>query len=166
MEKFTTSGRVSTARNELMAVTVMLRATSPRKMWLNRLADVPPGEAASSIMPTHRIGDRPSRSTSPKHSTGNTNGREVSADIGSFGNDGGNSYHHQHDNRSDPDGFVHPFGEIRCAISNRHTEEDRQHHHRQHLGQFVELQPDALVSGKEVGDGEIHHQRQSQHCQE
>lgn len=36
-------GMVMAASTELIAVSVMLRATSPRKRWLNRLAVVPPG---------------------------------------------------------------------------------------------------------------------------
>ena len=45
------SGSVNSATTELIAVSVMLSATSPRNRWLNRLALVPPGDAASSIMP-------------------------------------------------------------------------------------------------------------------
>ena len=36
----------------------MLRATSPRNRWLKRLAVVPPGDAASSIMPMPSSGGR------------------------------------------------------------------------------------------------------------
>ena len=46
-----TIGRVTTEITELTAVRVMLSATSPRKRWLKRLAVVPPGDAASSIIP-------------------------------------------------------------------------------------------------------------------
>ncbi len=46
------SGSVSRASRLLMAVSVMLSATSPRAMWLNRLAVTPPGEAASSTRPS------------------------------------------------------------------------------------------------------------------
>ena len=53
-----TSGRVNSAITELIAVSVMFSATSPRNRWLNRLALVPPGEAASSSMPMPSSGGR------------------------------------------------------------------------------------------------------------
>ena len=40
----------------LIAVSDMFIATLPPKRWLNKLADTPPGEAASSISPTAYIG--------------------------------------------------------------------------------------------------------------
>ena len=46
------SGRLTMDNTVLMAVSEMFIATLPPKRWLNRLADTPPGEAASSISPT------------------------------------------------------------------------------------------------------------------
>ncbi len=54
--KLTISGNVSTDSTELIAVSVMFSAMSPRNRWLYRLAVVPPGEAASSIIPTASTG--------------------------------------------------------------------------------------------------------------
>jgi len=64
------SGSVPIASTVLIAVRVMLRATSPRNRWLNRLAVVPPGDAASSIMPMPSSGGRSKAITSPKQITG------------------------------------------------------------------------------------------------
>ena len=55
---------------ELIAVRLMFSATSPRNRWLYRLAVVPPGEAASSIIPTASTGGRLNSITSPKHTSG------------------------------------------------------------------------------------------------
>ena len=44
----------------------------PPNRWLNRLADTPPGEAASSIRPTASSGGRPKPSASPKATQGST----------------------------------------------------------------------------------------------
>jgi hypothetical protein len=63
-------GSVKIAMIELIAVRVTLSATSPWKRWLNRLALVPPGEAASSSMPMPSSGGRSSSTTSPKHTAG------------------------------------------------------------------------------------------------
>src|ERR1041384_2546113 len=79
MAKFATSGRVTTASTEFTAVSVMLSATSPRNTWLNRFAVVPPGEAASSIMPTASSGGRSNRSTKPKQTTGSSTSWHTSA---------------------------------------------------------------------------------------
>ncbi|GAB3324410.1 hypothetical protein GCM10027451_48740 [Geodermatophilus aquaeductus] len=70
--RLVTSGSVTTASSELTAVRETLSATSPRKRWLNRFAVVPPGEAASSSMPTASTGSRPTAITSPKQSAGST----------------------------------------------------------------------------------------------
>ena len=70
--RFVITGRVTTATSEFTAVSVMLRATSPRNRWLNRLAVVPPGEAASSSRPTASSGGRSKASTRPKQIAGRT----------------------------------------------------------------------------------------------
>ena len=67
-----TIGRVTTEITEFTAVRVMLSATSPRNRWLNRLAVVPPGEAASSIMPMPSRAGRSARTTSPKQISGSS----------------------------------------------------------------------------------------------
>ncbi len=53
-----TSGIHASASTQLIAVSVMLSATSPRARWLKMLATAPPGEDASSISPTARMGGR------------------------------------------------------------------------------------------------------------
>ncbi len=73
------SGIVKAARTELIAVRLTLRATSPWKRWLNRLAVVPPGEAASSITPTARSGSRSKATTRPNAMTGSTSTCSTSA---------------------------------------------------------------------------------------
>jgi hypothetical protein len=67
-----TSGSVKSAMTELIAVSVMFSATSPRNRWLNRLALVPPGEAASSIIPMPSSGGRSKSTTRPKHTAGSS----------------------------------------------------------------------------------------------
>ena len=73
------SGRVAIEMIELTAVRVMLSATSPRNRWLNRLAVVPPGDAASSSIPMPSSGSRSKRSTSPKHTAGSSTIWQLSA---------------------------------------------------------------------------------------
>ena len=73
------TGSVTTAISELTAVSVMFRATSPRNRWLKRFAVVPPGEAASSSMPTASSGGRSKASTSPKQTAGSTSSCSASA---------------------------------------------------------------------------------------
>ena len=73
------SGRVTIAITEFTAVRVTLSATSPRKRWLNRFAVVPPGEAASSIIPTASSGGRSNSLTSPKQTAGSSNSWQPSA---------------------------------------------------------------------------------------
>ena len=72
-------GSVTIAMTELIAVSVTLSATSPRNRWLNRLAVVPPGEAASSIMPMPSSGGRSNSSTSPKQIAGSRTSWQASA---------------------------------------------------------------------------------------
>ena len=79
------SGSVTTAMTVLMAVRVMLRATSPRKRWLNRLAVVPPGDAASSIMPMPSRAGRSKSTTSPKQIAGSSRIWQPSATATAFG---------------------------------------------------------------------------------
>ncbi|SLB11834.1 Uncharacterised protein [Mycobacteroides abscessus subsp. abscessus] len=64
---------MTTAITELTAVSVTLRATSPRNRWLNRFAVVPPGDAARSIMPTASSGSRSNNVTNPKAAAGSNN---------------------------------------------------------------------------------------------
>ncbi|MNP22763.1 hypothetical protein D3C76_1154470 [compost metagenome] len=71
-DKFTSNGMVKIAINELTAVSVMFNATSPWARWLNRLAVVPPGEAASSISPTARADSRPKPLAIRKHTSGSS----------------------------------------------------------------------------------------------
>ena len=52
MAQLAISGMVTMDSSVLMAVSEMFIATLPPNRWLNRLADTPPGEAASSIRPT------------------------------------------------------------------------------------------------------------------
>ena len=73
------SGRVTTEITELTAVSVMLRATSPRNRWLKRLAVVPPGDAASSIIPIPSRGGRSKSTTSPKQRIGSSTSWQASA---------------------------------------------------------------------------------------
>ena len=70
MARLVISGNETIEITELTAVSDTLRATSPRNRWLNRLALVPPGEAASSIMPTASSGGRSKTITRPKHTSG------------------------------------------------------------------------------------------------
>ena len=86
IERLTTIGRVKTEITELMAVRVMLSATSARAMWLNKLAVVPPGAAARSIIPTAISPGSPNRITSPKQIPGKTSNCTASAVIAAFGN--------------------------------------------------------------------------------
>ena len=81
----TTIGSVTTASTELIAVSVMLSATCPPNRWLYRLAVVPPGEAASSIMPTASSGGRSNASTSPKQTAGSSSIWQTSAIAAAFG---------------------------------------------------------------------------------
>ncbi len=81
MARLVITGIVTAASTELIAVSVMLSATSPRKRWLNRLAVVPPGEAASSITPTASSGSRSKVTTRPKAMTGRTSTCSPSATI-------------------------------------------------------------------------------------
>ena len=64
---------------ELTAVSVTLSATSPRNRWLNRFALVPPGDAASSIIPTASSGGRSKSLTSPKQTSGSSTSWQPSA---------------------------------------------------------------------------------------
>ena len=52
MAQLVMSGRLTMDSRVLMAVSEMFIATLPPNRWLNRLADTPPGDAASSISPT------------------------------------------------------------------------------------------------------------------
>ena len=52
MAQLVMSGKLMIDSTVLMAVSEMFIATLPPNKWLNRLADTPPGEAASSISPT------------------------------------------------------------------------------------------------------------------
>ena len=70
---------------ELIAVRVMLSATSPRKRWLKRLAVVPPGDAASSIMPMPSSGGRSKSTTRPKQTTGSSTSWQPSATATALG---------------------------------------------------------------------------------
>lgn len=79
------SGRVTTAMTVLMAVSVMLSATSPRNRWLKRFAVVPPGEAASSSMPMPSRAGRSKSTTSPKQITGRRTTWHASATATAFG---------------------------------------------------------------------------------
>jgi hypothetical protein len=83
--RFVSSGSVNSATIELIAVRVTLSATSPRNRCEYRFAVVPPGEAASRIMPTARIGGNWKSTTSPKHSAGNSTSWQASATITAFG---------------------------------------------------------------------------------
>ena len=80
------SGSVTTEMTELIAVRVMLRATSPRKRWLNRLV-VAPGDDASSIMPMPSSGLTSKASTRPKQTAGRATSRHASATATAFGDD-------------------------------------------------------------------------------
>lgn len=81
----TTSGSVNTASTELIAVSVMLSATSPPARWLKRFADVPPGDATSSIMPTASTPLSPNASTSPRQIAGRMITWQVSAMTAALG---------------------------------------------------------------------------------
>ncbi len=72
-------GRVKIATTELIAVRVTLSATSPWNRWLNRLALVPPGDAARSIMPMPRSGGRSNSTTRPKQTAGSRISWQASA---------------------------------------------------------------------------------------
>ena len=60
-------------------MSVTLSATSPRKRWLNRFALVPPGDAASSNIPTASSGGRSNSLTSPKQIAGSSTSWQASA---------------------------------------------------------------------------------------
>jgi hypothetical protein len=79
------SGSVPIAIRVLTAVRLMLRATSPRNRWLKRFAVVPPGDAASSIIPMPSSGGRSKSTTSPKHTSGSSTSWQASATTAAFG---------------------------------------------------------------------------------
>ena len=79
------NGSVNSAIIELTAVRVMFSATSPRKRWLNRFAVVPPGEAASSIIPMPRSGGRSKSTTRPKQTAGSRTSWQARAIPTAFG---------------------------------------------------------------------------------
>ena len=80
-----TIGRVTTEITELTAVRVMLSATSPRNRWLNRLAVVPPGDAASSIIPIPSNAGRSASTTRPKQTRGRRTSWQASATATALG---------------------------------------------------------------------------------
>ena len=80
-----TIGRVTIEMIELTAVRLMLRATSPWNRWLIRLAVVPPGDAASSIIPMPSTGGRSASTTSPKQTAGSSTSWQASATAITFG---------------------------------------------------------------------------------
>ena len=63
-------GSVTSESTLFTAVSVMLRATSPRARWLNRFAVAPPGEAASSMSPTASSGGSENPSAMNRHTNG------------------------------------------------------------------------------------------------
>jgi len=51
-------GIVTSAKSEVTAASIRLSATSPRARWVKIVADVPPGLAARSIIPTAMLAGR------------------------------------------------------------------------------------------------------------
>lgn len=86
-DRFTSKGMVRIAISELTAVRVMFSATSPWAWWLNRLAVVPPGDAASNIRPTASADSRPKPLAIRKHSRGSSkiwHTRPITTGLGYF----------------------------------------------------------------------------------
>ncbi|MNT52655.1 hypothetical protein D3C72_1896890 [compost metagenome] len=65
MAQLVMSGKLTMESSVLMAVSEMFIATLPPNRWLNKLADTPPGDAASSISPTAYSGGTPSNTIRP-----------------------------------------------------------------------------------------------------
>lgn len=84
-ERFTTIGRAITASTELIAVSVTSSATFPPNRWLNRLAVGPPGDAATSSIPTAGSGGSPKASTRPKQIAGSSTIWHSNATTAAFG---------------------------------------------------------------------------------